>query len=69
MNFDILPKVHNNSDDLLPLEEHEKRIILKALEKTYWKISGNFGAASILKLNPETLRSKMRKLGIKRLVE
>jgi transcriptional regulator with GAF, ATPase, and Fis domain len=69
MNFDILPKVHNNSDDLLPLEEHEKRIILKALEKTYWKISGNFGAASILKLNPETLRSKMRKLGIKRMAE
>lgn len=48
------------------LEALEKRHIYKILGKTNWKIFGNDGAASILKINPETLRSKMRKLGIKK---
>ena len=44
----------------------EKNHISKVLEKTSWKISGPGGAASHLNINPETLRSRMRKLGIKR---
>ncbi len=51
---------------LLPLSEYERRYIIKVLEKTYWKVDGSNGAAKILDMNPETLRSRMRKLEIKR---
>jgi len=52
--------------DLLPLAEYEKRYIIRVLEKTYWRVDGEKGAAKILEMHPETLRSRMRKLGIKR---
>jgi len=45
-------------------EEGTKRHIEEALEITHGVVEGPRGAASILKLNPHTLRSKMRKLGI-----
>ncbi|MCF6358834.1 MAG: sigma 54-interacting transcriptional regulator, partial [Draconibacterium sp.] len=51
---------------LLPLDEHQRRYIIKVLEKTYWKVDGANGAARILDIHPETLRSRMRKLKIKR---
>ncbi|NOR76443.1 MAG: PAS domain S-box protein [Draconibacterium sp.] len=51
---------------LLPLAEYERRYIIKVLGKTYWKVDGSNGAANILDMNPETLRSRMRKLEIKR---
>ncbi|MCK5101715.1 MAG: sigma-54-dependent Fis family transcriptional regulator, partial [Cyclobacteriaceae bacterium] len=60
------PEIRIDSNENFSLEDLEKNHIIDALKKTYWKISGNGGAASILKLNPDTLRSKMRKLGIKR---
>jgi transcriptional regulator with GAF, ATPase, and Fis domain len=44
----------------------EGRHILSVLERTGWKIEGPTGAASILGLNASTLRSRMRRLGIKR---
>ena len=50
----------------LALEEFEKRHIINVLEKTNWKIFGSNGAAILLKMNPETLRSKIRKLKIKK---
>lgn len=53
-------------DKELTLEEFEKKHIYKALEVTNWKIFGTDGAASLLKIKPETLRSKMRKLNIKK---
>ena len=46
---------------ILPLYEVERRHILKALQATDWKISGRDGAASILKMNPSTLRSRIKK--------
>jgi DNA-binding NtrC family response regulator len=49
----------------LPLHELEKMHILQVLNKVNWKISGKNGAAEILKLNHNTLRSKMIKFGIK----
>jgi len=64
--IETLPTDKKSIDDNLPLEELERNHIIKTLEKTYWKISGPGGAAEILKMNPETLRSKMRKLSIKR---
>jgi PAS domain S-box-containing protein len=51
-------------DDLLTLEEAERRHILKALEKTGGVLGGPKGAAAVLGLNRSTLWSRMRKLGI-----
>ena len=48
------------------LEEAEKAYILSVLESTRWRVSGEKGAAKILGMNPQTLFSKMRKLGINR---
>ncbi|MCW5516981.1 sigma 54-interacting transcriptional regulator [Muriicola sp. Z0-33] len=44
----------------------EKENILRALRKTAWKISGQGGAAALLKLPPTTLTSKIKALNIKR---
>ncbi len=52
------------ADDIAPLEEMERRHIVAALESTAGVIHGPKGAARILKLHPNTLRSRMEKLGI-----
>jgi transcriptional regulator with GAF, ATPase, and Fis domain len=44
----------------------EREHILKVLQKTRWKIEGEGAAAFILGLHPNTLRSRIKKLGIKR---
>jgi transcriptional regulator with GAF, ATPase, and Fis domain len=38
--------------------------IESALTATYGRVEGPFGAARLLGINPHTLRSRMRKLGI-----
>lgn len=48
------------------LEHIERRHILSVMEKCNWKINGESGAAQILNMNPNTLRSKMKRLGINR---
>ncbi len=48
------------------LEEVERAHILATLERTGWLIEGPRGAAKALALHPNTLRSRMEKLGIKR---
>ena len=53
-------------DRLLPFMETERQYIIKVLEKTFWRVEGVDGAARILDMHPETLRSRMRKYGIKR---
>jgi len=52
------------SDDLLPLDAVIERHIRRALESTGGRIHGEGGAGERLGLNPNTLRAKMRKLGI-----
>jgi transcriptional regulator with GAF, ATPase, and Fis domain len=54
------------SSKILPLEEMEKRYIIDILEMTEWKVSGEKGAAKILDINPQTLVSRMKKLGIQK---
>ena len=49
---------------IAPLEEIERRHIVAVLESTTGVIHGPKGAARILKLHPNTLRSRMEKLGI-----
>jgi formate hydrogenlyase transcriptional activator len=51
-------------DEIAPLEEIERRHIVAVLESTAGVIHGPKGAAQILKLHPNTLRSRMEKLGI-----
>jgi len=48
------------------LADNEKGHILAVLRQTNWRIEGPNGAAAILKLNPSTLRSRMKKLGVER---
>jgi transcriptional regulator with GAF, ATPase, and Fis domain len=48
------------------LEEVERRHIESVLAQTNWMIEGERGAAKILNLNPSTLRSRMKNLGLKR---
>lgn len=48
------------------LEAAERAHILSALEGSGWKVRGRGGAAEALGLKESTLRSRMKKLGIKR---
>lgn len=48
------------------LRDYEHDHILKVLETTSWKIEGPGGAAAILDIHPNTLRSRMKKLGIRK---
>lgn len=44
----------------------ERDNILRALAASGWKVSGQGGAADLLQINPSTLSSRMRALGIRR---
>ncbi len=48
------------------LQEVERAHILRVLQEAAWVIEGERGAAAILDLHPNTLRFRMRKLGLKR---
>jgi transcriptional regulator with GAF, ATPase, and Fis domain len=48
------------------LEDVERASILHALEASGWKVKGEGNAASRLGINPGTLRSRMKKMGIVR---
>jgi formate hydrogenlyase transcriptional activator len=48
------------------LEEVERNHILSILRQTHWVIDGPRGAAAILGLHPNTLRSRLKKLGLSR---
>jgi transcriptional regulator with GAF, ATPase, and Fis domain len=62
-----VPKIEQSStEESGTLEEVEKRHIIEALNTTGWRVSGKDGAAEILGINPKTLESKMRRLGIQR---
>lgn len=51
------------------LEQIERKHIIKIMESCHWKINGENGAAEKLNMHPNTLRSKMKKLGISRPVK
>ena len=48
------------------LEQMERQRILQALEACRWKIKGEGNAADRLGLEPSTLRSRIKRLGIVR---
>jgi DNA-binding NtrC family response regulator len=51
-------------DAIVTLEESERIHIRQALAATAGRIHGVYGAAALLGINPSTLRSRMKKLGI-----
>jgi PAS domain S-box-containing protein len=57
------------ADRILRAEEVqalERSNVLRALEASGWRVAGKGGAAEILGLNPSTLQSRLRALGIER---
>jgi transcriptional regulator with GAF, ATPase, and Fis domain len=48
------------------LREFEKENLVRALQKSQWRVAGNQGAARLLGMPPSTLQSRMKALGIKR---
>jgi formate hydrogenlyase transcriptional activator len=52
--------------ELHSLEACERMHIVRVCEATNWKIKGPKGAAERLRMNPSTLYSRMKKLGIQR---
>jgi transcriptional regulator with GAF, ATPase, and Fis domain len=47
------------------LADSERELILRALESARWRVKGPKGAAEVLGLNPSTLYSRMKRLGIR----
>jgi transcriptional regulator with GAF, ATPase, and Fis domain len=57
-------KVADAPDGVGPLDSAVRRHIESALAVTLGRVEGPYGAARLLKVNPHTLRARMRKLGI-----
>lgn len=55
---------HKEAISSFSMEEVERAHILKVLKECNWKINGDNGAAVKLGLNPNTLRSRLKKLNI-----
>lgn len=55
-----------NSSEIATLAENERAHILRALERTQWRVSGERGAARLLDMKRTTLEARMAKLGIRR---
>ncbi|WP_337965887.1 sigma-54 dependent transcriptional regulator [uncultured Flavobacterium sp.] len=54
-----------NTGKMKSMEQMEKEHIMNALQSCNGKVSGIGGAAELLQIQPQTLYSKMKKLGIK----
>lgn len=61
-----VPLVSTNLAAGESLEAVDRRHILTVLESTNWIIDGVSGAAKVLNMHPNTLRSRLKKLGISR---
>ncbi len=59
-----LNKEFSNLETVLSLEEMERKYISAVLRQTKGKISGKNGAAELLGMHPNTLRSRLEKLNI-----
>ncbi|WAC14802.1 sigma-54-dependent transcriptional regulator [Dyadobacter pollutisoli] len=59
-------KTPGESGAIESLEENERIHILRALQQTNWRVTGDQGAARLLLINERTLQSRIRKLQIRR---
>ncbi len=66
LQIDFLGSAGKNVSDSRHLEDIERDHIVKTLNQAAWRIKGDKGGAALLGMNPSTLRSRMKKLGIKR---
>ena len=66
LNFELPNIVNVELTGFKSFEEMEHDYILQVLKAKNWRIGGFNGAASTLDLNVNTLRGKMKKLGIKK---
>lgn len=53
-----------SNGDLLTLDQAMRQHIEHVLAATHGRVEGRHGAAKLLAINPHTLRTRMRKLGI-----
>ncbi len=60
------PKANGGILTISELQNLERDSIQRALESAGWRVSGDGGAAKLLGLNPSTLASRMKALGIAR---
>ena len=66
LEFD-LPQIADTAfSDFKSFEEMEREYILRVLKAKNWRIGGKNSAASTLGMNVNTLRGRMKKLGIKK---
>ncbi len=62
-----LPEISATTADLTrTLKDVEREYIIEVLKSKNWRVEGPNGAALILGMNPNTLRSRITRLGIKR---
>jgi PAS domain S-box-containing protein len=66
LHFDLPKTAIGATRKLKTFEEMEREYILEVLKAKNWKIKGEDSASSILGLPPSTLRSRIKKLGLKR---
>jgi len=66
LKFNIPKTQENRTRDFKPFEEMERDYILQVLREMNWKVQGANSAASVLEMNPNTLRARLKKLGIKK---
>ena len=67
--IDDIPLPSNQLRDearMKTMHENEREYILAVLKKCNGRVWGSSGAAEILNINPSTLKSKMKKLGIRK---
>ena len=62
----VEPEDRSESESSDSLHDVKRQYILRVLDKTGWVISGPGGAGAILDVHPNTLRSLMNRLGIRR---
>ena len=60
------PKSAHRDGESRVLEDVQRAHIIEELRRTGWKIEGQQGAAAALGMHPSTLRSRMKKLQIRR---
>ena len=60
------PQASGDATEVPTLERAERDTILRALDATGWRVEGPRGAALLLDINPSTLRSRMKQLGIRK---
>ena len=63
---EVINIIENPTNDFRHFEEMERDYILQVLKAKNWKVQGANSAASVLGMNPNTLRARLKKLGIKK---